>query len=566
MIKSLSIENFVIVEKLELNFSKGLQILSGETGAGKSIVVGAIQLSLGGSVRNGMLFDKDKPAIIETVFKIDKNNRDLTTLINKYEIDTSENEIYFRKEISTNLRGKSFVNGRRVSNSIIKEFNNVFIDFHGQRDQQKLFDNEYQLELIDKYGDIIPDRDKFGEFYYQTLRRSEQLNKLQKSEEQQREKMKLYEYQLIEIAEIGLQENEDEKLQSELNLLTHAEDIINCATELEQDVYEKEHSIYDAINLFIFRLSEFEKDNEHIAKGLSLLRDSAANLEEAVEEIRDLQGIIEFDTVRMESVQNRLNELNNLKMKYKMNISEIMKYSDKIELELKSFSSNKENIGKLQQLLDEDLNKLNILAEKLSRKRISAAKLFEKELMQNIRELAIPDAMINIKFDKQIKYSNSCLRDYSNNGIDEVEIYFSANKGKEVQPLKLAASGGELSRFMLAVKKILSDKLSQRTVIFDEIDTGIGGKTAELLGEFIYEISKYHQVVCITHLAQIAAFANKHYAIYKKDTNSKTVVDIRYLDLHKRKNEIARMMSGSNSEIALKYADEILTKLGEQYD
>ncbi|MCK4957666.1 MAG: hypothetical protein KAS49_08515, partial [Candidatus Cloacimonetes bacterium] len=346
------------------------------------------------------------------------------------------------------------------------------------------------------------------------------------------------------------QENEDEKLQSELNLLTHAEDIINCATELEQDVYEKEHSIYDAINLFIFRLSEFEKDNEHIAKGLSLLRDSAANLEEAVEEIRDLQGIIEFDTVRMESVQNRLNELNNLKMKYKMNISEIMKYSDKIELELKSFSSNKENIGKLQQLLDEDLNKLNILAEKLSRKRISAAKLFEKELMQNIRELAIPDAMINIKFDKQIKYSNSCLRDYSNNGIDEVEIYFSANKGKEVQPLKLAASGGELSRFMLAVKKILSDKLSQRTVIFDEIDTGIGGKTAELLGEFIYEISKYHQVVCITHLAQIAAFANKHYAIYKKDTNSKTVVDIRYLDLHKRKNEIARMMSGSNSEIA----------------
>lgn len=564
MLKSLLVENFIIVEHLNLEFKDGLQILSGETGAGKSILVGAIQLSLGGIVRAGMLFDKSKVANIETCFKVDPENKALFQLIEKYEIEAEDNEIYFRKEISISLRGKSFINGRRVSNSIIKEFNAVLLDFHGQRDQQKLFDVEYQLELLDKYGDLEDIRNSYQHKYQELLQKTDKLKKLRSKEKEQLEKMKLYEYQLNEINSFDLKESEDVNLQQEMHLLNHAEEIIKTSANLEYEVYEQENSIYDAINNFIFQLANYEKDNQSIAKAVISLRESANNLEEAVEQIRDIQSSIDLDQDRLEHVEERLNEINKLKMKYKMELPGIMEYSIKIESDLTSFSSYSKNIKILEEEIINNLKNLQIRAEKLSSKRKKAAKKLEKELEQNVRKLAIPDASFQIKFDKERIESVLSINDFGINGIDSLEFYFSANKGKEVQPLKDSASGGELSRFLLAIKKILADKLSSRSVIFDEIDTGIGGKTADLLGEFIADISKYHQVICITHLAQIAAYANSHYAIYKKASKQKTVVDIMILNSVDRKKEIARMFSGSDTDIALQYADEIINKKRER--
>ena len=560
MLKSLSVLNFIIVNKLELEFKQGLQILTGETGAGKSILVGAIQLSLGGKVRAGMLFDKSRPAVVETAFEIDKANDALINLIKKYDFDTGESEVFFRKEISTNLRGKSFINGRRVSNSIIKEFNAVLLDFHGQRDQQKLFDTDYQLELLDKFGDLENDRDAFTDAYLKIEQQSKELKKLQKKEADQQEKMQLYEYQLNEISGFQLQENEDNILQQEMNFLEHAKDIITTANQMEQEIYEQENSIFDSINNFIYRLSIFSDDNKQIAKTVSLLQESAANIEEAIEEIRDVQNFIELDIDRQEVVKDRLDAINMLKMKYKMKVNEILSYEQKIAEEMTSFSSDSEHIKQLSTQLEQDLHNLYLLGLDLSTKRKNAAEKLNKELEENVRKLAIQDATFEIKFDKVSKYTSFCFSDFRLTGLDSLEFYFSANKGKEVQPLKDSASGGELSRFLLAIKKILADKLSKRAIIFDEIDTGIGGKTAALLGEFISRISQHHQVICITHLAQVAAYADDHYAIFKKEEDSKTVVDIAYLDKDKRKQEIARMMSGSDSEIALKYANELINK------
>ena len=563
MLKSLMIDNFIIVDKLELDFSSGLQVLTGETGAGKSILVGAIQLSLGGKVRSGMLFDKKRSAIIETSFFADKENTELVKLIKKYEIEIEDDEIFFRKEISTNLRGKSFINGRRVSNNIIKEFNQVLLDFHGQRDQQKLFDIEYQLELLDKYGGLEKDRNEFKTKYLQIEQQQNELRKLEKKEKEYQDKIQLYQYQLSEISGFQLQPNEDVILQQEMNLLEHAEDILNTASQMEQEIYEQENSIFDSLSNYIFRLSNFTQDNEQISRAVSLLEDCTANLEDAVIEIRDIQNSIELDSEHQKEVQERFDAINLLKMKYKMNIDEILDYEKQISEDIHKFSSNSEQIRKLSTELEKSLKDLYNLGIKLSNKRKKIAKKLTKELEENMRLLAINDAVFDIKFDKVVGKSDLCLSDFKLTGLDELEFYFSANKGKEVQPLKDSASGGELSRFLLAIKKLLANKLSKRAIVFDEIDTGIGGKTAALLGNYISEISSFHQVICITHLAQIAAYADKHFAIYKKEDKNRTVVDISFLDDNERKKEIARMMSGSDSDIALKYANELINKKGE---
>lgn len=562
MIKSLRIENFVIVKKIELDFDRGLQVLSGETGAGKSIIVGAIDLILGGSLRPGILFDESKPAILEITFDLDESNREFWNLLKKHDIDTSEGEIFITKEIGTNLRSKGFINGRRVSQDIIAEFRNALLDFHSQRDQQKLFDQDYQLQVLDNYGNLEEARTKFEEHFRSFEYKTKELRKLIKQEAELTDRIKLYEYQVQEIQSLQLKEDEEETLQSELSLLSNAETILNLAADMEQVIYENENSVYDVISSFLAKFQAFGNDNELIDQAVSLLHDSLANLDDAVQKIRALQNLVDLDSSRMEEVQNRLNAVNSLMAKYKKSIPQILEFQQEMEKEIANFSSGKERITQLQQEIESDRKIILQEAEELSQKRKKAAQKLEKELMENIKNLAIPDANIEIRFqdltagleeEEKIKRLNF-------NGKDAVDYYFSANKGIRMQPLRIAASGGELSRFLLTIKKVLSHKLDSRTLIFDEIDSGIGGKTSELLAEYIHKIGKHHQVLCITHLPQIAAYADRHFAIQKKSGKKFSEVEVYLLTEKERKNEIARMLSGSNSKLALQHADELLKK------
>ena len=415
---------------------------------------------------------------------------------------------------------------------------------------------------MDKYANLEKERDDFGQSYQKVKQQISELKKLREHEANQREKMELYKYQINEIEEFQLQADEDDKLQHELNFLNHAEEIITISESIEQEFYEQDNSVYDLINNYIFKLVNYQQDNQQVAKAVSLLQDSAANLEEAIEEMRAIQDFVDLDKDRLKQVEERLDAINLLKMKYQMNVNDILNYGEKIKEDLASFSSYSDKISDLAQKQQKDLLSLQKQAQKLSAKRQKAAKKFAQELEENIKNLAIADATFQIKFDKAINMTNLGIKDFKSDGLDIIEFYFSANKGKEMQPLKDSASGGEISRFLLAVKKILAEKLTPRAVIFDEIDTGVGGKTAELLGKFISDISEYHQVICITHLAQIAAFGDGHFLVYKKSEKDKTVVDINFLEKAKRKKEIARMISGSETEIALKYAGEIIKKQG----
>ncbi len=562
MIKSLTVENFVIVENLNLEFGSGLQVLTGETGAGKSIIVGAINLILGSDIHAGMLLNESLPAKLEAVFEIDNKNRKLIKLFKNYDIDISEGEAFFAKEISTNLRSKSFINGRRVSKDIIKEFRSLLIDFHSQRDQQKLFDTDFQLEVLDIYGKLTQIREQFISKYKEVENKIKKLKKLQNAESELAEKIKLYQYQIDEIEKIEPLIGEDAKLQAELNLLTNAEDILNIATQLEQEIYEKENSVYDTISLYISQLAKFKDDNKKIEEAVNFLQDASANLDNSINSIREVQNIIEVDSSRLEYIQSRLSLLNNLIVKYKLNIDEILEYRNGIQQQIDSYSSGREEIVELNNEITTDLININNLADELSAKRKKAAVNFEKEIVTNINKLAIPDAKINFKFNELENSIGSTekLSGLNETGKDAVDINFSANKGIKLQPFRIAASGGELSRFLLVIKKILSNRLDKRTIIFDEIDSGIGGKVSELLAEFIYDIGKYHQVLCISHLPQIASYSDRHFSIEKISGNKNSEVIVKILDENERKIEIARMLSGSDTKLALMHAEELIKK------
>ena len=566
MIKSLKIENFVIVDQLEVEFADGLQVLSGETGAGKSIIVGAIDLILGGSTNAGMLRNETKPAILEAVFDIDYRNNLLLELLNKFDVDKSEEELFIRREIGINYRSKSFLNGRRIANSIVLEFRNALLDFHSQRDQQKLFDRDYQLEVLDIYGNLILERSRFENNFLSLENQIKELQKLIRQEKEHSEKIKLYEYQVQEIDAISPQLNEDGTLQAELNLLSNAEAILNLASEMEQLVYEKENSVYDTLSSFMGQLSNFEQDNEIISQAVSNLREALTNLDEAIGGMREIQNVIDLDGSRLDEVQDRLNSINSMCNKYKRSLEEILEYKNEMQNEIEDYSSNSEKIDSLKNEIDQKIEKVIKSAEQLSQKRKKAANAFAKEIEANIKQLAIPDAAIEIKFEKltNINGYSAKLNGINSKGLDSIDFYFSANKGVKLQPFRIAASGGELSRFLLSIKKILSDRLDNRTIIFDEIDAGIGGKTSELLAEFIHKIGNYHQVICISHLPQIAAYADKHFAITKKNKKKTSEVDVNILTDNERKIEIARMLSGSQSELALQHAGELLIKSKER--
>jgi DNA repair protein RecN (Recombination protein N) len=566
MIQSLKIENFIIVDQLEVEFADGLQVLSGETGAGKSIIVGAIDLILGGSIRPGMLRNENKPAILEAVFDIDIRNKLLLELLKKYDVDETEGEVFLRREIGVNYRSKSFLNGRRIANSIVLEFRNALLDFHSQRDQQKLFDRDYQLEVLDIYGNLKVERTKFENNFLSLENQIKELQKLIRQEKEHSEKIKLYKYQVLEIEAINPQLNEDSTLQAELNLLSNAEAILNLASEMEQLVYEKDNSVYDTLSSFMGQLSIFEQDNEIISQSVNNLREALTNLDESIGGMREIQNVIDLDGSRLDEVQDRLNSINSMCNKYKRSLDKTLEYKNEMQNEIEDFSSNSEKINSIKNEIDLKIEKVIKSAEQLSNRRQKAARTFAKEIEVNIKQLAIPDAAINIQFEKLINSNgySAKLNGINSRGLDSIDFYFSANKGVKLQPFRVAASGGELSRFLLSIKKILSDRLDNRTIIFDEIDAGIGGKTSELLAEFIHKIGNYHQVICISHLPQIAAYADTHYAIIKKSKEKSSEVDVNILTDNERKIEIARMLSGSQSELALQHAEELLIKSKER--
>lgn len=553
MLESLTIRNFIMVEEMHIELGKGLLVLTGETGAGKSIIAGAISLLLGSSVKSQIHYDNTKKVYLEGLFSCNPIKEGFSSLCRQQDIELEEDQIFFVREISPDGRSSSFINGRRVTNAIVREFRDYLLDFHSQRDQILLFDHMYQLELLDRYAELTTERAKVETLYQQLQEEKKKLHSLQEQEKNQAEKQRLYSYQLQEIQELGFTVDEDEQLQNEFNLLNHAKDILQLSSAMNYDLYEKERSVYDIINEFMSKLVQYSEDSGNIASSINHLQESLVHLDDAVSEMRVLENTVNLDTSRLNEIEERLNQLNQIKTKYNLSLQQILDYAKQMKTEMATFLSLREDIEYCMKDIEEMQTQLTKQALQLSACRKVKGSEFSTEIQNNLQLLALPEA----KFVIEVNSNENQIREY---GIDELEFCFSGNKGNSVQPIKNTMSGGELSRLLLVVKKILAGKDSPRSIIFDEIDSGIGGKTADRLGNYIALIAEIHQIMCITHLPQVASYAQKHYLIEKLSIGERSEISIRELDAESRIAEIARMLSGNVTPTALEHARELLTK------
>ena len=563
MLTELKIENFVLVDKINVSFDDKLTVLSGETGAGKSVLVGAINLVLGGQVRGNIFLDNSKSVLLEASFTRLEYIPEFNELISKYEIDMSDGELFFRRDIRPDGKSSIFINGRKSTNSIVKEFRSILLDFHSQRDQQLLFDEEVQINFLDEYAELLDLRSEFNEKYQklqyliiEAKRQKEEIKRLQ-------DKKLLYEYQINELETANLSINEESDLDNEYQVLLNAKEILGLFETFNQEFFENENTIYDKIKYYQKSFEEFKNSSKLIDNVCENLITCSTALEDVIQTIRFIDQEIVIDEKRLDTVEARIKVLFDLKTKYRKDISELMNYI----LEMKEFIRNFNQNIKKNDNIDKEIKSINLecirIAELLSVKRKQSAINFEKLIVNNLKDLAIKDATFKIIVDKISSFDlNSVdISKFNNFGCDRVSFQFSANKGMQIQDLKFSISGGELSRLLLVIKSILANKLPEKTVVFDEIDTGIGGNTANMLGQFIRELSNNQQIICITHLPQIASLGHNHFKIEKKLYLNKNSITIAKLNEEDRIIEIARMLSGDITEVSKKHAIELLNKL-----
>ncbi len=562
MLTGILIRNYLFVPEQRLAFGPGMTVLSGETGAGKSILVGSVALIFADPAPALEAFDPTLPIYLEASFDLSRNSEVRDWLAEQgYEQET---ELILAREVSTAGKSSYFLNGRKVAASLLRELKPLMIDFHHQRDQQRLLSAAYQLHLLDLYARNDSILSAFST-QYRGLRESlKELAGLQEKAEQDRQLRELYQYQFGELEKAALREGEDQELQQEFELLSHAQEIAEIATAATFDLYESENSIHSRLGVNLAALARFSHLNPRLAGVEQGLRDCLELVSDNAAALSDLSQEVNLDPLRLDAIRDRLDTINSLLHKHKaQNIGELLAIFAEREAQINAYADLGERIEALEQTVDKDFKALRASGDRLSASRQSAAASLSAELRDSISLLSIPDARFKISIDKKTdgknimqEYLDSCTE----HGQDSCQYFFSANRGSQLKPLSAVASGGELSRILLAIKKVLSERIEEKLMILDEIDSGIGGKTAEYVAQFIFALARRHRIICITHLAQIAAIADQQVALQKETGRHRNVIQMVPLQTEQRLEELARMLAGDVSSISLEHARELIDK------
>jgi DNA repair protein RecN (Recombination protein N) len=562
MLTELFLQNYILIPELRLRFGQGMTVITGETGAGKSILVGALNLVFGKSAAQQIAFNPAQDVYLEVTFDISHQPEEVIRYLESLGVSVSESELVAAREITVSGKSTSFLNGRKTSLTVLKELHDLLIDFHHQRDQQNLLSPAFQMDLLDSYGNLMPLRNTYLSSL-NNLRESLRLRQeLQAEQERNRQLCDLYRFQSEELVSAQLRIGEDIELEQEFNLLSHSEEIIRLASEVYNSFYEQDNSLYDTLSGYLAQIRKYSDLSSNIVDLCNGLESCLTSLQDVSSQLRKLQEQIASDPARLEEIRLRLDLINSLKAKYKQSgISELLEYLDKINAFIGSQDSGNDKLMALDKQISQLFTEVKSLADELTERRLEVAARLAADIVKNITQLSLPKARFEIKIDK--KSSEEILltdlgKALSDTGQDIVEFRFSANPGSPMQPLKAIVSGGELSRILLASKQSLASVMPLRTIILDEVDVGIGGKTAGALADFIHKLGKAFQVICITHLARIAAAADSHIVIEKKLRNDSTSIRVENLAGEARINEIARMLSGHITDLSLQHARELL--------
>ncbi|OXX84816.1 DNA repair protein RecN [Paraclostridium benzoelyticum] len=553
MILELYMKNCALIEELRLDIDKSLNILTGETGSGKSIIIGALGLCLGGKYDRSFLRKGTEKGLVEALF--DVNNQKLKEKLLENGIDIEEdNQIIISKEIFNDGKSISRINGRNVKVSFLKEISNYLIDIHGQHQNQVLFDKDTHIDFLDLFGEelLYESKSDYEKTYIEYNEVKKALNVLteNKDDMQIQREIDLIKFQINEIESANLNENEYEDLLKQRDVYRNGEKIFTNLNNAYLNLYDGSINSVDLISKSLGDLGAIAQYDEKLNDYNDTIERIMYELQDISRDIRSYKENIDFSPYELEQIEQRVDEINTLRRKYGDTIEEILVYKDKINERLEEILNRDEKVEELKLKLKKVEDVLEIKAEKLTQKRKEVARNLQEKLLYELKSLNMKNVVFEVSFGKST---------FNTKGQDDIEFMISFNLGEDIKPIYKVASGGEMSRFMLAFKTILADIDEIDTLVFDEIDTGISGIAAQIVGEKLSLIAKKKQIICITHLPQIAANADTHYCIEKKTSNERTFTVISRLDDNERKDEIARLIAGSNiTEKTMEHASEII--------
>ena len=539
MITTLHIKNIGIIDDLSIDLNQGLNVLTGETGAGKTLIIDSIGIISGGRFSKEMIRKGENTSYIE-ICMYEPNSK-----------EAIDGNIIVSRQIWANGRNMCKINGRMVTVNELKDFMKRYIEIHGQNDNQTLLESKTHLMYLDSFiGDkIIEIKSK----YYEKYQRFNEINielKANYGDEKERErKLDLLRYQISEIEEANLTENEEEILEEKRKIMLNSEKISNNLNKADEAI---QNSSIDSLSIAIRALEKIETIDKNYEKVSSNLKGIYYELQELARDISNYKEDIYFDEQERNKTEERLDLINSLKRKYGNTIKEILEYKKDIQEEIQHIENLEDYNNKLKSELEQIQNEMEEMSEQINKIRVKQAQKLSESINLELKDLEMKNAKINVKVEKQ--------ENFNKEGKDKVEFLISTNLGEDEKELIKIASGGEMSRIMLAIKKVLSDTDKTPVMIFDEIDTGISGNAANAVAEKLNLISKFHQVLCISHLPNIAAAADYNYFISKKITNERTNTNVKLLQEKEVIEEIARISSGKVNDVTIKYATQLRNK------
>ena len=538
MLLELRIKNFAIIDELNVSFSKGFNILTGETGAGKSIILSAVQLLLGDKATEELIRSSEEEASVEALFDISGNREVKERIKEKGERLLSsgeEDSLLVRRVISRSGRGKAFINGNLATLGMLSEIGEELLSIYGQHEHQSLQRVETHIDILDELGGLLRPRDEFQERFEKLVSLSEEMNRIREEKDRRAKERELMAFQSREIESSGIRIGEEEALKEERSILTHARKLTDFAHVSEEKLYSNEGSAIERIQSILSQGKEVIAVDPSLSQPLKNLEGALIQLEEVALALRDYSRRIEVNPMRLEEIENRLEEIDRLKRKYGSTEGEILRFKERVDQALRSLTSDEERLSELEGVMGPLREEVTALAKRLSKERKRVASELKRSVERELSTLGMKKTTFEVRMEE------SAL---SPKGMDRVEFLISPNVGEEVKPLAKIASGGELSRIMLATKRILAKVGGRQVLVFDEVDAGIGGGIAEVVGRKLRELSKHHQVICVTHLPQIACFADKHHSVKKEVRAGRTVTGVDPLEKEAIVDEIARMLGG----------------------
>ncbi len=560
-----------LIKELNIEFEERLNVLTGETGAGKSIVIEAIDLILGGSAASDLIRDGEGSLIVEGLFLLTPQEKELINNLNSdIEIVDEEGVLLIRREVNKKGRNKCWINQRLINLSTLQEIGKFLVDLHGQHNHQSLLDPSKHIDLMDNLGGdkIIKYRKELFDNYRKWREKNKKLFKLIDDKEENLKKIDFLKFQLEEIDKTSLVKGEDKALEEEEMVLKNAEKIIETMEKANFILYEgglEQASVRDSLNEVSTDLGDIASLDRRIEKIRENLKEVGYQFEDIVNEIVKYKDEIDLDSQKLKEVEGRLNLINSLKSKYGSTIEEILEYRQKIYQELEAIDCNEDKLEKLKEEINSLEDRISTISRNLSINRIKIAEDLQKMVVRELEDLNMKRCQFEVSINSY-QDNNGIEIDGKKykigpKGIDDIEFMISPNVGERLRPLARIVSGGEVSRIMLALKSILSEVDQVPTLIFDEIDNGVGARLGEVIAQKLKVLSKKRQVICVTHLPQIACRAGRHFYIEKYILNNQTGIRLKEMEGKERVKEIARMLDGSQmSEITIQHAQKMLDR------